>query len=435
MKFLSWEKWEFKLAVFVIAYYVIFSVLIPSNNELANHLRVLPIEFINEKFQSDVNFDKVAYVQYATNYEYFNLAILNYVKLRQNKTQVKNLVILINQNLIHQDNEKFNQLLALAKKNNIKLKATKVINSSVTSTWSSSLTKLQIFNQVEFDRIVYFDSDSMFVNNSTMDELFYLPKEINYAMPQAYWLNNKVEKKKTYKNYSGKIPSKQEYEKIIDKCVEKPYSWDNLPTLVNENHKFDNYDDFFATHVMMIEPNRKIFQQLLNYINNPWYWHFISRGKLRKSTDYDMEIINKFFNDLLLQQQDYKIGILPHKNYGVLTGEFKEKHHYRFIIEPQYLPFINKYSPQEWNVSEIKSNIRLIHFSDSPIPKPWEDQNNYDHYNELKIYCAQDLDVEEYNRQFPSQFKPRLTMDCEAVDAWNSFMNEFNQNRQGNWVV
>lgn len=434
MKLLSLEKWEFKLGAFVAVYYIIFSFLWQSNGTLANHLRVLPIEFINSKFETEINYDKVAYVQYATNYEYFNLAIMNYIKLQENDTKVNNLVILINSQLIHQDDEKFNLLIALARRWNIKLKPTKLINSHVTSTWSSSLTKLQIFNQVEFDRIVYFDSDSMFVNNGTMDELFSLPREIKYAMPQAYWLNNKVEKKKNYKSYGGKIPSKEEYKEIIDKSISTPYSWNNLPSLVNENHKYDNYDDFFATHIMMIEPSRKVYQNILTYVENPWYWHITARGKVRKSTDYDMEIINKFFNNML-KSNNGKVGILPHKVYGVLTGEFKEKYHSRFTVEPQYLPFVNKYSLVQWNVSEFLPSIKLVHFSDSPIPKPWETQDNYDYYNELKIYCNVNLDADEYNRQFPSQHKPRLTSDCEAVDAWNAFMKEFNKNMQGNWVI
>ncbi|EXK76047.1 hypothetical protein FOQG_19191 [Fusarium oxysporum f. sp. raphani 54005] len=53
------------------------------------------------------------------------------------------------------------------------------------STWADSLTKLLVFNQTQYSRILCIDSDSVLLKS--MDELFLLPS-IPVAMPRAYWL-------------------------------------------------------------------------------------------------------------------------------------------------------------------------------------------------------------------------------------------------------
>ena len=97
----------------------------------------------------------------------------------------------------------------------------------------------------------------------------------------------------------------------------------------------------FANHIMVITPSKNTFQELMRYIHNPWWWSITNRGSLRKPNDYDMEILNKYLNNEL-QRKRINVGILPHRVYGVLTGEFGEEWHERFVVEPQYLPFINK---------------------------------------------------------------------------------------------
>ncbi|KAK2926643.1 Nucleotide-diphospho-sugar transferase [Fusarium oxysporum f. sp. vasinfectum] len=52
-------------------------------------------------------------------------------------------------------------------------------------TWADSLTKLLLFNQTQYSRILYIDSDSVLLES--MDELFFMPS-IPVAMPRAYWL-------------------------------------------------------------------------------------------------------------------------------------------------------------------------------------------------------------------------------------------------------
>ncbi|KAK6458009.1 alphaN-acetylglucosamine transferase [Scheffersomyces xylosifermentans] len=464
------KNWEYKIAIFVILYYVVSNIILETTHTfreigLNNRLRVLPIEVIQyydksrEIGDDGLNPEKFAYMQYATNYEYLNLAVMNFIVLKRSGTKVENFVILYDQQLHHADHDIWNRMFHLANRNGIHLKPVPLLTArfSDESSWSGSFTKFHIFNQLEFDRVVFFDSDSMLINipregdlnletlhnaYGNLDELFKLPKEIRFALPQAYWLNNAVEGKEYHKfNKKLEIPNDKRYKLRLRKLVsdiirlnDPSQEFELLPTLVYEHHKFDNFDDFFANHVMVFTPSKDIFNSLMKYLYNPWWWHIFSRSSLKQKKDYDMEIMNKYLNDQLRSHQDIKIGILPHRVYGVLTGEFKEEWHKRFVVEPQYLPFIQKKDKNDgWNAMEVFKQIRLIHFSDAPIPKPWEDQDNLHYYNSFKIACENDS-KEEFEKTYP-EWKPRLTSDCDSVDIWNWYREEFKILQKDFWIL
>ena len=69
--------------------------------------------------------------------------------------------------------------------------------------------------------------------------------------------------------------------------------------------------------------------------------------------DYDMEIINNAFKDSAL--------VLPHRQYGLLSGEFRSKRHQNYLG--------NDY--EEWDPDQALREASLVHFSDWPLPKPW----------------------------------------------------------------
>lgn len=60
---------------------------------------------------------------------------------------------------------------------------TPITHNTSESTWSSSLTKLLAFNLTQASRLVYFDSDALYLGN--MDELFLLPPT-ELVMPWVY---------------------------------------------------------------------------------------------------------------------------------------------------------------------------------------------------------------------------------------------------------
>ncbi|KAI5951541.1 GNT1 [Candida jiufengensis] len=459
-KSINWKRysknWEFKLAIFVILYFIFSHVVLENTNKvkekgLKNHLKVLPEEVINyyDKSTTLTNTDKLAYMQYATNYDYLNLAILNFVQLRKSNTKIPNLVIIYDEILSFYASNRWNNLYQIANHYNITLKSTSLIKANYidNTPWAASFTKFHIFNQDEFDRIVYFDSDSMFVNAHinddnefentyvNIDELFKIPKEIEFALPQAYWLNDVVEGKSPLKSKKIDIPNDRRHGLRMKKVVNDisvTNDWKLLPSLLYEKHKFENVDNFFANHIMVIKPSKDTFNKLMKYVNNPFYWSFTNRKNLRTSTDYDMEILNKYL-DNELRNSKINVGILPHRIYGVLTGEFGEEWHERFVVEPQYLPFIQKNSNKGWDPIKFFKKLKLIHFSDNPIPKPWEDENNEQPYNNKRIFCKNG-NMTEYDEKYPF-FKPKLIDDCDSVKIWNWFRDQFNERRQGLWFA
>lgn len=437
------KNWEYKLGIFIIFYYAITHFILESTNVhtssgLSNHLRVIPQQVLNHLGQSvDASNIKWAYMQYATTYAYLNLALINFIRLRQGGTKIQNLVVLYVLNLNDGGNQ-WHRLQALADSYDIKLKPiSKISAPSESSLWSESFTKFHIFNEIEYSKIVYFDSDLMVVQHH-LDELFQL-EEFDISLPQAYWLNNVLQKKPKANLYTHKnvdVPTDKQYSLRMQKIVSEIKDhkiFDKLPTLIYEHHKWDNRNDFFANHVMVLTPSTKTFTELMEYVENPWSWSIFSRSNLRQTNEYDMEILNKWLDDKL-RSKKLKVGILPHKVYGVLTGEFRETHHRRFTVEPQYLPFIEKELSGSWDAKAIAREVKLVHFSDSPIPKPWEHEDD-EYYNSYKLYCSKNFDEVAYKEKYPGFWKPKMTEDCDSVEVWDALRDEYRSLQGDYWVL
>lgn len=412
------RHWEILVAVFIIVY-VSISWLLTSENTLGDKVRIIPENSIAHFASNEVT--RSAYVQYATSFEYLNLAIINFMALRKAGTKIPTLLILFNENLLHR--QKFGYFSSQCRQLGITLKPVPLITSGNvdSSTWMESYTKFHIFNQVEYDRLVYFDADSMLVNvtlvdgqlkykPNTLDELFNIPHEFNISLPHAYWIDSKQI-----------IRYKPQSENNLAS------TFDELPTLISDQQVLsERGGSFFASHVMVITPSKQMFDELKSYISNPWYWHIFHRDRLKRTHDYDMEILNKYLQDSL-RHQGFKIGILPHQVYGVLTGEFHQQSHLKFQLPPQLTGV--KLDPQlqlryqHWNALDTIQNIKLLHFSDSPIPKPWEDYT----INEFTVHCA---------GQEPTNipYQPRVISDCDGVAVWNWIRDQFGAVKQAWWI-
>lgn len=452
-------SWEYILLFSILLYFILSQLIfVFEDHSLAKNLKVIPSEIINvlfDNFNNNLDFDKYAYVQYATDFDYLNLAIINFIVLRRSSTKIPNLVVLFNRAL-QEDKNRFDSLRDLSLRYSVTLKPIPIIENvnAESPTWSKSFTKFHIFNEVKYDRIVYFDADSMLLhtdwnenssiaNNESnvpenLDELFTIPEIIDIALPQAYWLTK-------HTKASGKIkaPDGKEYQDEItalinevSKSVNDSLIFEKLPSLLVQSQKLNHRNNFFATHVMVVKPSNEIFNELKKYVHNPWLWSLHKRHALRNKSDYDMEVLNKFLDNVLQENENFKVGILPHKVYGVLTGEFRELLHESFVSEAQFLPFITGELNDQWRPIEIVRNIKLIHFSDSPIPKPWEGMNNFHFYNEFRIYCHDaGFDANLYNSLFPTSWKPRLTTDCDSVNIWNWIIAEYQKLHNELWMV
>lgn len=74
---------------------------------------------------------------------------------------------------------------------------------------------------------------------------------------------------------------------------------------------------------------------------------------VRQKNEYDMEILNRFYGDSAM--------VLPHRQYGLISGEFRVDDHKNFLGN----------SLERWDPERVLKEASLVHFSDWPIPKPW----------------------------------------------------------------
>lgn len=425
---------EFIISFVILFYFILIQIIGPKDRRLEDKLRILPEELLSDyeqRLDELNNTDRYAYVQYATQANYLNLAIYNFVTLRKAETRIPHLVVLYDMK-IHED-PSFNDLKRIAVEYNITFQPVEPLARSVgpKKTWFDSYTKFHIFNLVEFDKVVYFDADSMLVNVElslgegeisnfenvkllprNLDELFMITDEFNISLPMAYWLQDTTATVKSQK------PSKMQYEK--DRAKEstnaaiklKYHVFNLLPTLLSEEDKFDSKRTFFGAHVIAFRPSREVYDDLVSYLHHPWYNLFKERIK---DSDYDMDILNIYLDrQLKTRKSNIKVGILPHRQYGVLTGEFREKWHAKFLTDPQFLPYLSQESNVGWNAKEVIKSLRLVHFSDYPIPKPWEKDSD-DSYKTLKLFCIHDSEDPYFDTVY---WEPKFTHDCTSAYFW-----------------
>jgi len=165
------------------------------------------------------------------------------------------------------------------------------------ASWDTSTAKLSAFGAVEYDRVIHLDSDITLLRH--MDELFFLPAT-TIAMPRAYWL----------------LPQTKTLSSLL----------------------------------AVIEPSYREYTALTNIIKP------VQAGQIQLNltdTRYDMELLNDRYGDSAL--------ILPHRPYGLISGEFRTKSHWKYLGNDH----------EAWNPDLALSEAKFVHFSDWPLPKPW----------------------------------------------------------------
>jgi hypothetical protein len=127
-----------------------------------------------------------------------------------------------------------------------------------------------------------------------------------------------------------------------------------------------------------------------------------------------MEIINSLFGN--------KCAILPHREYALLTGEFRSP-------DPKHMAFLD--GKGEWNPTTVMQEAKFVHFSDYPFSKPWEETSAEEQENvvpacvvdeEGKVDCrARDIWIELY-KDFKARRKVGLDSFlgylCKMTDSW-----------------
>ncbi|CAI6334036.1 unnamed protein product [Periconia digitata] len=196
-------------------------------------------------------------------------------------------------------------------------------------TWTDSFTKLLLFNQTQYKRVIHLDSDGTV--KKPMDELFHLPSAA-CAMPRGYWLD--------------------------------PIQ--------------------LASIIIVAEPSAEEFARIQDYINT------------HEDSGFDMDIMDSIYHDSAL--------IFPHRNYLLLTGEFRGDQHAKYLG--------NEY--EEWNATKAVEETRYIHWSEWPLPKPW----------------IRPHEVDLKNKQPKCHDTDKEGEDCRNRDAYLALREDFTRRRK-----
>ncbi|KAK0620161.1 glycosyltransferase family 8 protein [Immersiella caudata] len=139
-----------------------------------------------------VNWSRFAYVQYVTTDHYLCNSVMLFERLHQLGSKADRVMLYPDYMLDQHSNSPVSKthnarlLIKARDEYNVKLVPIQVqFRKSADETWAESFTKLLVFNQTQYSRVIHLDSDSTLLSH--MDELFLSPPA-PIAMPNAYWL-------------------------------------------------------------------------------------------------------------------------------------------------------------------------------------------------------------------------------------------------------
>jgi alpha-N-acetylglucosamine transferase len=350
-------------------------------------IRFAPAETIMQNYNSMmieqpdlIDWSKFAYAFYATSHDQLLPILINVKQLYKLKTKAKiEILCSFDYNLElpnSTENEYVKKIIKLlTEKYNVNLNIVNLIKSKFekdSETWAESFTKLNIFNLVQFDRVLYLDSDAII--QKKMDQLFLLPPAL-LSIPLNYIdLKNKISFKKILdpedlNNLNDDmLPTPFEYSLSIQDIYKKriEYESDFNDKYFNSLYSLfpsieltlDTFQDIkLASYFMLIIPDKNIFNWLLEKVKN------------KKPQEFDMEIINNVWKLSDIENNNYYLRkeisnlndnsnmwlkssiipsllILPHYPYGLLSGEFRHNlfEHSAYLSSPADLSYLNEKS-------------------------------------------------------------------------------------------
>lgn len=134
---------------------------------------------------------------------------------------------------------------------------------------------------------------------------------------------------------------------------------------------------------ILLEPSEVEFQRLME-------------GK-RRAGEYDMEILNQIYGDNAM--------VLPHRKYGLLSGEFRAEIHTNYLGN----------SHDTWDPEQVLKEASLVHFSDWPLPKPWI-MWPHNLIGDMTPRCKKGVEGQEW--------------DCRDKRVWLGLYDDFRRRRK-----
>ncbi|KAH8785292.1 glycosyltransferase family 8 protein [Diaporthe sp. PMI_573] len=139
-----------------------------------------------------------------------------------------------------------------------------------------------------------------------------------------------------------------------------------------------------SSHIMVLTPSADAFQKVENIIERRAGKNF-----------YDMEIMNALYGGTC--------EVIPHGPYALLTGEFRKTDH---------AGFFKSQSGRVWDPKDVLKQAKMVHFSDSPLPKPWVATDE-------RIFAAKP----------DCSFDAGTGEECRAQEIWLEFYKKFREKR------
>lgn len=232
-----------------------------------------------------LDWSRYAYSQYATDTQSLCNAVMVFASLHRLGSKADRILLYPQQWMYRKDTKTAWLMETAKKKYRVKLEPIQLISAdgkpatpgtlaTPDSDWNLSVTKLRVFDLIQYDRVIHLDSDITLLQH--MDELFTLPST-PIAMPRAYWSHG-------------------------------PYSKWELTSLV-----------------MVIEPSTHEVPAMMKILRE---WQ--KDPSYAQSNKYDMDLLNDRFGGSAM--------VLPHRPYTMLSAEFRSHNHTTYMGNPHSHP-------------------------------------------------------------------------------------------------
>lgn len=141
---------------------------------------------------------------------------------------------------------------------------------------------------------------------------------------------------------------------------------------------------FLSSQLVLVEPSDVEWHRVQEFMNTP-------------DSGFDMDILNTMYKDSCI--------IIPHKNYNLLSGEFRGDDHKKYLGSDK----------EVWDGTKVLEEAKFVHFSDWPVPKPW-----------LK---AGDSIMDKHQPKC-REGKNGGAEDCTDREIWRGLYRDFSERRQ-----
>ncbi|KAI5294923.1 N-acetylglucosaminyltransferase [Ascosphaera acerosa] len=166
----------------------------------------------------------------------------------------------------------------------------------------------------------------------------------------------------------------------------------NVPVAMPRAYWLDTSQRVLGSHVLLVEPSTIETQRVLTAMHEA------------TEREYDMEVLNKLYRDTAM--------VLPHGQYGLLTGEFRSQDHSRFLGAASQN---GRSVDLEFDPEAVINAAKYVHFSDWPVPKP--------------VYDIPDDTLAKHRPKCITDYLAN-TRDCRAQVIWTSLYEDYDRRRK-----